>query len=218
MPSRVGCALFAAPPVAIAVVIALYAWLLMHGLAGRPAEGRVETMNFRACAEARPVVEARARAMGLDPVLESVEGGFRLTATLPAEEDVAAAIPGTLADPGRFSLRAEDGTVLVDNAGVAAAGVRMDLLMRPATWVRFAPEARDRVHAHVRAHPTGTLLVVVDEVEVWRHANEKEPGAWEIEIPPSAENDRARMHLAARRGIVLDAPLPCEVALGSAAP
>lgn len=209
-----GCLLFGVPIVAVIATFAAYAWLFASGMLGRPAQGDTVEVVFRSCAEARPIVERRVAAMGLaDASFEPREAGFALVATLPEDPDVAASIPGTLATPGHFAIKAvEDGRVLVDDDGIASAGVRADLSMSPVTLVRLTDAATEELYAWVNERKEGRVALFLDDVEVWSQSNLKPMTAGELEIPPSAVDDKARMELAASRAIALgDGPLPCPV-------
>src|SRR5690606_2405527 len=125
-----------------------------------------------------PVVE-RIRAMGLsEPQVTPTGGGFVVTTTLPSDEQVASTIPATLVEAGRFEVRAsEDGAVLVRNDDLDGAGVRMDVMLRPSTFVVLDAEAKGRVDAHTRARPEGKLVYLYEGEEVWTELNraEREP-------------------------------------------
>lgn len=217
---RAGCLILAMVPTAVALVFLAYGIFAIFVYLGRPADGERVAVAVRACAEAAAPIEGRLDAMGLsDARIEPTPDGFVVTVTLPADPRVASSIPGTLVEAGRFEVRAsEDGAVLVRNDDLLRAGVRMDLMLRPSTFVVLDPEARARLDAHVRARPEGKLVYSYEGEEVWTELNraEREPG--ELEFPPSGEDDADRMHVAARRGVVLDHPLPCDAELLSVTP
>lgn len=217
---RAGCLILAMVPTAVALVFLAYGVFAIFVYLGRPADGERVDVTLRACPEAAAPIEARLDAMGLsDARFDPAPDGFVVTVTLPADARVAATIPDTLAEAGRLEVRAaEDGAVLVRNEDLVRAGVRMDVMLRPSTFVVLGPEARARLDAHTRARPEGKLIYVYEGEEVWTELNraEREPG--ELEFPPSGEDDADRMHVAARRGVVLDHPLPCDAELVSVRP
>lgn len=216
--SGAGCFLLAMPPVAVVLVFIAYGVLLFFGISGRPADGETVDIAIRTCPEAQAVLAARAEMIGVVPSFTPTEDGFRITVTLPSDEVVAASIPGTLAERGLLEVRAEDGTLLVDSEGVADAGIRMDLMMTPTTFVAFTDEAHERLRAHMKANRNGKLSVTVDGAEVAVVSNRMDLGPGELEILPSAENEEARMRLSARRGVVLgEGPLPCDAEVLSVA-
>lgn len=215
--SKRGCILLGIPPIAVVLTILAYAWLVYTGLGGRPADGDVVEIALRGCPEARPVVEDRVARMGLpDPAFENVDGGFVVTARLPSDVDVARAIPETLAQPGRFQIRdAATGDPLADSTAVVDGTIRMDLLMRPMTLIRLNETATEQLAVRFRADRESQIALWLDgdEIGTW-HAQKGMNG--EIEVEPSAEDDKARLHLAARRGVVIGSgPLPCEVSVRS---
>lgn len=213
--ARPGWALviLAAPVVLLVFVATAYAVLLGFGLAGRAAGGEHRTVSFRACPDARPVIEARVADVGLtDAVFADVPGGFTLSATLPADPAVADALPATLARPGHLEVRHGDEVLLTD-ADVVDAGVRLDMVMIPSTLLRLSPEAARRVTAWREAHhPDGVLEYVLDGAVIGTQQAQYpvEPG--ELEIAPEGLPDRERMQVAAEWSVVIDhGPLPCPV-------
>ena len=84
--------------------------------------------------------------------------------------------------------------------------------MSPATLVVLSDSARDTVYGDMNGHPEGSMDLWLDGEKVWTMSNLKPTQNGEIEVPPDAENDQARMELAAGRGIALNnGPLPCPV-------
>ncbi len=207
---RAGCVLLLLPVVAVFLTFLAYAWLLWSGWNGRPATGPEVQFAFAGCPEAAPVVVDRLDDMGLGrPEVRPAPDGFALTVRLPAPDTDPAALASTLATVGRFEMRDGD-EVLATHDDIAYAGVRLDVTMSPSTLVVLRPEGRDRVYARMREQPGGSTAMVLDGEEVWRFSNRRPTMNGEFEIPPDAANDRARMELAAARGIVLNhGPLPC---------
>lgn len=210
---RGGCLILAAPPVAIVAVFIAYAWLIYNGWVGRPADGDVVTLQFEACEAAAPVVQARVEDMGLgEPDLAFDGGRLTVRAQLPARPDAAKDIAHTLSQPGELEVLDDEGNVLMTSADIDYAGVRLDITMSPSTLVVMTEAGRDRVFDYIREHPGGKLHYRIDGTDVWSHGNQKPLGPGEIEIPPDAEDDQARIQLAASRGIALNnGPLPCPV-------
>ena len=207
-----GCFFLAIPVVAILAVFLAYVWLFYNGWIGRPASGDGVEYTFRACSEAQDVVRSRVEDMGLaDLEIRPTDDGFLLSMTLPSAETRPEDLARVLASPGTFEIRAGD-RVLADIDGVASAGVRLDLTMSPSTLVVLTDSARDTVYGHMNGHPEGSMDLWLDGEKVWTMSNLKPTQNGEIEVPPDAENDRARMELAAGRGIALNnGPLPCPV-------
>ena len=203
-----------APVVAIAIVFGLYLYLFASGYIGRPASGETVEMRFEGCDAAREVILDRAEEMGLGTPRMVDEGRerFTLTAVLPDEPEAVSAIPVTLSTAGVLALRA-DGEVLVSSADVVSSGVRLDLTMTPTTLVVLTLEGARAVAAHMNAHPDGRMAFVLDGEVIHDQSNRKPFSEAELDIPPSAANDRARMALAAHRGIIIGSPHRCDVAL-----
>jgi hypothetical protein len=215
MQPRKGALLLLIPVAMVALVFALYAVALAFGLYGRPADGERVVLVASACPEARAVVAHRVNAMGLgDPVFDEVPGGFQLTVTLPAEADVAASIPVTLATPGRLRAvrESQPDVALIENAQITGAAIRQDLTLIPWTVITLAPEGYEALLAWVREQRDGKVVWSVDGEPIGTVSNLK-GAATEVEISPALDDDRARMMRAAELAIVLDSgPLPCPVA------
>ena len=211
---RGGFVLLGAPIVAIGFVFVAYGWLLFNGWVGRSASGPEATYLVSGCPEAAEVMRARVAEMGLpEPVVAATEGGFVFTVALPSAATDPEAFGETLSAPGRFAMHG-GGEVLATEAQIASAGVRMDLTMTPATLVVLDDEGTSRVYDWMNRQPDERTRIELDGVEVWSFGNRKTTTNGEFEIPPSADDDRLRMELAASRGIILnDGPLPCPVTL-----
>ena len=209
---RPGCVLLGIPVLAVVATFIAYAWLFWNGWVGRPASGPEVELAFEGCGEASDIVLDRLEDMGLGrPGVTRSATGFRLTTQLPSAESTAAELGAVLATPGRFEMR-DGAEVLATHQDIAYAGVRLDLTMSPSTLVMLQDAGRDRVYARMGEKPDAKTHMYVDGVEVWAFGNRKPSMNGEFEIPPDAEDDKARMKLAAARGIVLNhGPLPCEV-------
>lgn len=203
----------AAPPIAIVLVFIAYAWLLYNGWIGRPADGEVAVLDFEGCEEAAPILEARVKDMGLgNPTVEFEAGHIRVNAQLPDRPNAATEISHALSQPGELLVLGDEGNVLMTSAEIDYAGVRMDITMSPSTLIVMTDSGRERVYDYIRQNPGGKLHYRIDGQDVWSHGNQKPLGPGEIEIPPDAQDDAARIELAARRGIALNnGPLPCEI-------
>jgi hypothetical protein len=178
---------------------------------GRPAEGPAVELTFQGCPDAADIVVARAADMGLSPTLRPSTGGFIVALTLPTADTDTGPLADVLATTGLFTLRAGD-LVLATQDHIVSAGVRLDMTMSPSTLIVIEPAARDRAYTHMNGNPEGKLQIELDGVEVWNFSNRKPSMHGEFEIPPDAKDDRARMELAAGRGIYLNnGPLPCPV-------
>ena len=203
------------PLVAVIVVFALYAYLFASGMSGRAATGATVSTEFAGCLDARRVVQERATEMGLgDLVLRAGDGDrFTLTAVYPDEPESIDQIPRTLATPGQLELLAE-GEVILTNAGVEMAAVRLDMTMTPSTLVRLNMDGARAVAKTMNANPEGRIKFMLDGVEIYDQSNHKTFGEKELEIPAvGVANDREVMALAAHRGIVIGHPHSCEIRL-----
>jgi hypothetical protein len=203
-----------APIVAVGIVFGLYVYLFWHGYVGRVASGETVAMHFEGCTPAQEVVLARAEEMGLgSPVLVGGEGSrFTLAAMLPEEPEARSAIPETLATRGLLELHG-GGEVLITNADLVSSSVRLDITMSPTTLLVLTLDGAKVVAKHMNAYPDDRMDYILDGDKIHDQSNRKPFSEAELEIPPSAENDRARMALAAHWGIVMGRPLPCDVSL-----
>ncbi len=209
-----GCLVLSAPMIAVPLVALAYLYLFYSGFNGVSATGDTVQMQFESCAEASAIVLARAEDMGLgDTSLEVSQGGFIIGAVLPNRKGASNEIAATFAGEGRFALRAGD-IELATDADIVDASVRLDITMTPTTLINLNETARDRIYAHIDANREGKLEVWLENEMVWDYGSMRPMIDGEIEVPPSAENDEARMKLAAHRAIVLNnGPLPCKVQL-----
>ncbi len=215
MTPRPGAFFLLVPVIAIFIVFLLYAYLFASGMTGRPATGLSVEITFETCPEAEEAVRARVEEMGLgEPVFGADAAGFTLTAVLPDTPDAVEQIPPTLSTTGLFEVRAGD-EVLVNSADVLSAGVRLDMTMAPTTLIVLTLDGAKVVAKHMNADPEGTLSFFIDGVEVYSQSNHTPFDEAELEIPPSADGDQARMALAAHRGIIVGNPLPCGAQIAS---
>jgi hypothetical protein len=205
-----GLAILLLPILGVVFTFVAYGVMVGFGVRGRPAEGAQVTLAFTGCAEAAPVLADRLGDMGLDPEPHDVTEGFAFDVVLPADPEVAGRIPATLAAPGRLEIHG-DGAVLATHADVTGASVRMDLMMTPSTLVNLSAASADRIVKHVRAHPEGRLVFVLDGVSIGTQSNRNPVGVGEVEIAPSGLGDEERWRAVAEWSVVVDHPLPCEV-------
>lgn len=210
-----GLVILTLPIVGIVLVFLLYGAMWALGMSGRAARGPRAELAFDACAEARPLLEARVADMGLaDTRWRDTPGGFAVELTLTGDPEVDARLPDTLAMPGALEVLGE-GEVLATSADITDAGVRLDLLMVPSVLLKLRDEAAQRVKDHVRAHPGGELRFRVDGVDVGGQSNLEPVAVGDLELAPDGfdtSKDRELMHTVAAWSVVLDhAPLPCEV-------
>lgn len=214
---RPGCVFLVLPIVGVVLTFLAYGYLLWNGMVGRPASGPEAELAFEACPDAAAVVGARLAEMGLgEPPITASPTGFSVRVRLPSADADPAAFAAVLAMPGRLELRHGD-ELLADEGDLTYAGVRLDVMMSPSTLVVLEPGARDRVYARMGADPGGKTRMILDGIEVWSFSHQTPSMNGEFEIPPSASDDRARMELAAARGIALQqGPLPCPVRVASA--
>jgi hypothetical protein len=209
---RKGAILLVIPILSVIAVGILYVGMFTLGIQGRAADGDRRTFAWSTCAEAQPVVEARVAAMGLgEPEATFADGILRLTTTLPAEADVAARIPQTLAMPGVITGTAESdpARTVITNADITAAAMRQDLTLMPWTVLTLTEAAQERLRAFVLEERDGKVVYRLDGQTIGTVSNLK--GApREVELTPEGTDDRDRMHKAAERSVVLGSgPLPC---------
>lgn len=211
---RGGCLLLAAPLFAVPAVIMAYLYLFYSGYQGVDPSGNTVQMQFHSCDEAGQMVLARAEDMGLgNTILTATDNGFVLASVLPDREDAAAEIATTFGSVGLFALRAGD-IELANQDDVVDASVRLDITMTPSTLINLNEEARKRIYRHIKDVPEGKMEVWLEGEMVWDYGNQRPMINGEIEVPPSAADDQARMKLAAHRAIVLNnGPLPCAIEL-----
>ena len=212
MKPRKGAIILVIPILSVAVVGLAYVVMFSIFLGGRTADGARVTLQWSGCPAAGEVVSRRVEAMGLgDPELTTPDGRVVLTATLPAEPDVAARIPVTLAMPGVLRAWPEDdpSSTLFTNADVSQAAMRQDLTLMPWTVLTLTPEARQRLQDTVMAKRDGKVVYALDGQVIGTVSNLK-GAALEVELTPEGTDDRDRMQKAAERTVVLGSgPLPC---------
>ncbi len=207
---RAGCAFFAMPVVLAAVLVTGYGTLLWSGAVGRPADGARVTLAFDGCPEATDAVTARVTSMGLgEPIVVGRADGFDVTATLPADPDIAARIPTMLARPGLLAVVADDGTVVVDASHVETATLRLDLTGEPAVAVQLDPAGVALLASHTEGRPDGHVDVQVDGVSYGTRENTPPERRGHLNLRIGEPTRQAQVAAAADLGIVLAAPLPC---------
>jgi hypothetical protein len=219
-----GLIVLAVPIVSIVVVGLAYIILTSLGQEGRAATGPRTAMHFLGCAEAIPLVRARAEAMGLpDLAVEPTEtGSFRVTARLPAEPRTHLAIPGTLAAPGTFALRgiqggpdgADQDEVLFSNADIDYATTYLAFLDAPKVFIQLKKESATRLRDWMRTHPEDGMGMWLDGERVTVRKNMPPEQYGEVTLDRVGATDMERMDFAAGAAIELQhGPLPCAVEL-----
>lgn len=216
---RAGLWFFFVPIGLVAALVLGYATLFTLGARGRPADGARVTLAFSTCAEAQAPIERRVAAMGLgEPVLAPADGGFALSATLPADEAVAARIPDTLVRRGQLAVR-QDGAPVVEGH-VERAILRMDFIGEPTVAVELDAEGTAALAAHMEAHPEGQVELFVDDEPFGHRTNSPVERGGKISLRLT-DDDRARqVERVAALALVLADPLPCpaSVSVAPAAP
>lgn len=212
--SRPGWALLIlAAPVALFVVVAvLYTGMISMGLKGREAMGPELALLVETCEEAVPVLEARLADVGLPAeVLADGPGRYTVRTTLTGRDDVDAALPHALLQPGRFDLMFEGASIL-NNGGVVEATYRLDGMMDMWLLLLLDPAATEAVVAAVRSSkPGGRLDFVIDGVPVAMQPTHRSVQRGEVEgIPVEDMDQKTRMRLIAEWSMQIDHPLPCE--------
>lgn len=214
---------FMAAPLVLATVLmiatatlAVLAWL------GGTADGdRVRLRLEGSCAaEALPIVQARAEAVGLGaPELAVADGALELTATLPGLDDDATAIPRLLSRRGWLEVR-QGTTVVLDRGAVKEASIRLDETGAAYTWVEVSPEPLAAFQAVLDADPDGELTFYLDDEVAAVRPNSRgtKDGGLRI-VTPGEILPAARMKVAADTSIVLShGPLPCALSPGVPTP
>jgi hypothetical protein len=214
---RMGCWFLAIPVVSIALVFALYAYMLYHGFQGRMAEGESVELVFETCPEAQELILRRVDAMGLP--LSGVRkdpNTLRIQVVLPQDPSVAATVPETLSSTALFEIwdreAAEDDEPLFSPDDFNYAGVRLTMTASPVTFVVLKPEAALALRKHMEARPHSGIRFTLDGEEVGSFNNMPSIGDGQVELSPrEATNDKEVMEMAAARGIAInDGPLPCD--------
>lgn len=209
-----GCLLLVIPVLVLVGGVVGYIGMFILGVRGREATGERVEMAFSTCAEARPHIADRVALMGLgDPTWTDGEGGFTLTATLPADPIDAAGIPTTLAAPGRLEIYAVEGAT---DASPVVAGERVEAstvhlgMEGVVTLVRLDSPGSEALRAHMVARPEGHLRFLLDGETIFERSNLPAEARGSLEIPTQGPSEQAQMRVAAARSIILDAgPLPC---------
>ncbi len=212
--SRPGWALFVlAAPIALFVVVAvLYTGMISLALEGREATGPELALLVETCEEAVPVLEARLADVGLPAeIVTAGPGRYTLRTTLTGRDDVDAALPYALLQPGHFDLTYE-GSSILDNGGVVEATYRLDGMMDMWLLLLLDDAATESVIKAVRSSkPGGRLDFVVDGVPVAMQPTHRSVQRGEVEgIPVEDMDQKTRMRLIAEWSMQIDHPLPCE--------
>ena len=219
---RTGCLFFMLPVGLAALVIIAYVVLFSAGFIGLGAGGDRVAMEFRTCAEARPLIEARVEQMGLgDPVWETTSEGLSLTANMPATP-AAPYIPETLARVGDFAIvtgETRDGDVIVDDDDIVQAQLSLKELGNPLVVLEMTHDAHKRLEAHMEAHIEDSISVWVDDELVLARPNDPPFRRTEIDVRAEGDDGQDNLRRAADWGILLThGPLPCPTTLVSATP
>ncbi|TNE84646.1 MAG: hypothetical protein EP330_28650 [Deltaproteobacteria bacterium] len=212
--SRGGCLFLGLPLVLVPAIILAYAGVWGLGLRGRPAEGDTVRVSYAGCPEAGAPVLARVEQMGLgDPRIEEQEGGFALIARMPADERVAAQIPITLTERGKFELYwgAERAERVAGPEDVVEVFPRMTGDASATSVVKLDPELAGPLQRRQLEDPQAHLEVFVDDVHVDTLNNTSPLTENEVDIEPMAEGARDAIEEAAARAVVLANPLPCDI-------
>lgn len=218
-----GCVLLVVPIVMTVFGVAAYMGMFTLGVIGREPTGDRVRIEFASCPEAKALVADRTELMGLgDPVFADAADGFSLTATLPADPLDAAAIPGTLAAPGRLEVRdpksPPDAPPVVAGERVDASTVHLGM-DGVITLVRLDDKGSNELRDYMIAHPEGEIAYVIDGVTATTRSNLPAEARGNLEILTEGSDEHAQMRVAAARSIILDAgPLPCVVTVKSTTP
>jgi hypothetical protein len=217
----VGIFLLVMPIVSIIAVGIGYALLLWFGLAGRPAEGTVMRITFAGCPDAQPLVAARIEAMGLpDVAFGETLDGFTVDTRMPTRDDVAEALPATLAQRGTFAILrlTEDGSLdpstppIATEANIVEASMSLSFLDTPRARVQLDEASAEALKTWMSEHPAEGLSLQVEGRQVTTRANMPPEAAGELYLDLDHATDLDRMDFAASAAIVLEhGPLPCDL-------
>lgn len=211
-----GIIVLVVPIVSIVAVAIGYGLLIWYGAAGHPAEGPMTRVEFHGCPEAQAVVEKRVARMGLpEASFAPIDKGFALTVRMPADEQVAADIPATLAAPGRIEVaRGEHDGLIAGPEDIADVSVSMGFMDAPRTWIKLTPQASARLKDAMSADMQGHISIWVDGEVVTRRKNAPPIADGQLDLAAEGQADVNVVAFAAAMGIVLsDGPLPCDVSL-----
>lgn len=213
---------FMALPVAFAVILMVATGVLaMLSWFGGSATGARAHMVFQGtcAAEARPLLAARAEAMGLgEPEWSLVGDRLELTATLPGLDDDLEAVPRLLSRRGLLELR-RGTTVVVSRDQVEGASIRLDEAGAAYTWIDLSSAGIEALEAALEADPEGELAVISDSTAAIPRPNSRGVADDGIRVLPVAETPGQRMRRAADLAIVLThGPLTCDMDVVSATP
>jgi hypothetical protein len=208
---------FMLPAFLTVAIFATYIVLFGAGSLGTAAAGERLVMTYHTCAAARAQIAARVDQMGLgDPVFQDVEGGFQLTATLPAGP-AAPHVPTTLARTGRFTVREgdrPDGAVIVDHDGVAKAEMSLKELGNPLVVVTLKREAAKTLEGWMETHLTAQIGVWIDEEQVLIRPADPPHRRADLDVRAEGADGQDNLRRAADWGIlVTHGPLPCAATL-----
>lgn len=213
---------FMAVPLVFALILMTATGVLaaLSWFGGEATGPRATIVLQGACAaEARPLVEARAAAMGVAEAQWSLVGDrLTLTATLPGLDNDLEAVPRMLSRPGRLALRGPGGPVIGPDQ-VAGAQIRLDESGVAYAWVDLTKDGVTALEAALAADPHGELAVTVDDQALLSRPNTRGVKDDGIRVLSSGKLPRDRMQAAADLSILLShGPLPCALAVESAAP
>lgn len=207
--------LFSSAPILFAfLLLAAAGTLFLLARMGGTAEGERLSLVWTApcAAEALPLVQARAEAIGLGaPELEAEGGALRLVATMPGHDDDRTAMPAVLGGRGQLAVLHGGETVLTE-ADVVAAQLRLDESGMPYTHLDLAEGPGDALAERTAADPEGELVITMDGAELVRRPNIDPVKGRKLRIVAEDGVTRDRMRQAVDRALLLQhGPLPCDL-------
>jgi len=200
------------PPIAVGLVLVAYVALYFAGMQGHPAEGHRVTIAFATCPEARAVLEKRVETMGLaGPSFNPTTEGWTLTATLPADSTVAAAIPATLAKRGWFEVRdPEQSRVIVDSSHVSETGVHLGT-DGAALIIQLNDVGAAAVRKAMEEAPQGRIVLSIDGASLREIRNTPAETEGQLEIIGEGDTEAAQVASSAERSVIVGSgALPCD--------
>lgn len=196
--------------------------LVLAGLVwvgGTPDGARITvTVTGQCIPDAQPLIVQRMDAMGLgDPVLARTGDALQIDLTLPGRDPQReqTTVPQVISQRGWLEVRNAD-TVLMDRESVKDASLQLDENGSAMAVLEISEASASTLDAHVRAHPTDMLDIVLDGDVVATRPNTKRIDGSSLRIIGDDPSPRARMALAADQVIVLqNGPMPCELVVDS---
>jgi len=213
-----GCWMLVAPIVMVMGIVTAYGVLIVAGFIGRAPDGNVVRMEFVGCEAALTTVQARVAEMGLgDPSFSTVDGGFTVTAQLPAEVDRAGQIPFALAKTGSLEiLDLGSRKVVATQANVTYSTVRLDWSGTPSTTIELDEAGAAALKAQMLSDKDGHIAVEIDGKQLSTYPNLQPLADGKLQIETNADQlEEATAQVAEWALLLNNGALPCDVSVKS---